>query len=291
LSHDFQPEGQGRTVVVIPTYDERDNIGAIVPAILEVAPGIEVWIVDDNSPDGTGDLADEMASQTTLVRAFHRPRKAGLGTAYVESFRRALAEEYCYVVEMDADFSHDPSALPSLLKAARSADLVIGSRYVPGGSTPDWTLTRRVISRVGNVVARIVLGVPIHDATTGYRVFNRRALATLRLDGISLRGYGFQIETVFQCHRAGLTIEEVPICFIDRRQGHSKMSRAIVIEALLYVFRRRLSEILRAPGGHKHGPSAVDLALSHQPERVRDHNQPTECAGGDQQDIQPQAPS
>lgn len=234
-----------RTVVVIPTYNERDNIQEIVPSILASEPSCAIWIVDDNSPDGTGRLAEELAAGSDRIRVFHRPGKAGLGTAYIESFQRALQEGYEFVVEMDADFSHDPTALPSLLAMARDADVVLGSRYVPGGSTPDWALPRRIISRVGNVVARLFLGIPVHDATTGYRVFNRKALESLHLEGINLQGYGFQIETIYQCHKAGLIIREYPICFIDRRLGHSKMSRAIVIEALLYVFRRRLSELMR----------------------------------------------
>jgi dolichol-phosphate mannosyltransferase len=254
------------TVVVIPTYNERENIKAIVPAICTSVPGVNVWIVDDNSPDGTGALADELANCVAGVRVFHRPQKSGLGTAYIESFQLALEEGFEHVVEMDADFSHDPRVLPELLKTAQEADLVLGSRYVPGGSTPDWTLPRRIISHVGNVVARLVLGIPVHDATTGYRVFNRKALSTLHLEGIRLQGYGFQIETVYQCHRAGLTIREYPICFIDRRAGQSKMSQAIVVEALLYVFRRRFSHMVRRSssdeprnvGGYDEPPKYAD---------------------------------
>lgn len=266
------------TVVVIPTYNERENIQKIVPAILDAAPETDIWIVDDSSPDGTGEIADMLQSGSDHVRAFHRPEKAGLGTAYVESFHRALAAGYEYVVEMDADFSHDPDVLPELLAAVRSADLVLGSRYVPGGSTPDWTLPRRIISQVGNVVARMVLGLAVHDATTGYRVFSRKALSTLRLEGIRLQGYGFQIETVYQCHRAGLTIHEYPIRFIDRRQGQSKMSRAIVLEALLYVFRRRFIEVFV--------PSTL-----HEPRDIANHNHPPEYADGTRQHVEPQTPA
>jgi dolichol-phosphate mannosyltransferase len=231
-------------VVVIPTFNESENIDRLVRTILDRVPDVAVWVVDDNSPDGTGVVVDSLAAGDSRVRAFHRPRKSGLGTAYAEAFARAVLEGADYVVEMDADFSHDPEVLGDLLDRARGADLVIGTRYIPGGSTPNWTLPRRIISRVGNIVARTVLGVPVHDATSGYRVYNRRALTTLRLDKVKLQGYGFQIETVFQCHRAGLTIVEYPICFIDRRQGQSKMSQAIVLEALIYVFRRRFSEVL-----------------------------------------------
>lgn len=264
-------------LVVLPTYNERDNLPTIVAQILDAAPDADLWIVDDNSPDGTGELADHLAADCPCIKAFHRARKAGLGTAYVDSFQRALAGNYDYVVEMDADLSHDPKALPELLAEARYADLVLGSRYVEGGSTPDWTLPRRLISHVGNIVARLVLGLPVHDATTGYRVFSRRALATMHLAGIQLQGYGFQIETVYQCHRAGLRIHEHPICFMDRQEGHSKMSRAIVVEALLYVFRRRFSDAL--------GDSSA-----YQPHRVGNHHYPAEYADRKYEHIQPAAP-
>jgi dolichol-phosphate mannosyltransferase len=249
-----------RVLVVLPTYNERDNLKAIVERILEALPSARLWIVDDNSPDGTGALADEIAATHERVEAFHRPSKMGLGTAYAESFERAKRQGYDYVIEMDADFSHDPALLPELLAQAQQADLVLGSRYVPGGATPDWTTWRRLISRIGNLVARFVLGLPIHDATTGYRVFTRRALETLHLEGMTLKGYGFQIETVYQCHRAGLRIYEHPIVFIDRRQGHSKMSRAIVLEALIYVFRRRLSEAVATHRPqHQFGSKQADI--------------------------------
>lgn len=238
LAVDTSPAGR-RVLVVLPTYNERDNLEMIVARILGALPLADVWIVDDSSPDGTGELAEEIATRSERVHVFHRPGKMGLGTAYSESFRRALEEGYDYVVEMDADFSHDPTVLPDMLASAENADLVLGSRYVPGGTTPDWSLSRRCISRVGNVVAHIVLGLPLHDATTGYRVFSARALRALQLDESNLKGYGFQIETAYQCHRAGLRVREHPIVFVDRRVGKSKMSRAIVLEALLYVFRRR----------------------------------------------------
>ncbi len=232
--------GTKRVLIVLPTYNERENLEIMVARVLGVLPTAHLWIVDDNSPDGTGELAETIAARNERVRVFHRPGKLGLGTAYAESFGRALAAGYDYVVEMDADFSHDPAALPELLAAAQHTDLVLGSRYVPGGSTPDWSLSRRCISRIGNVMARTVLRLPVQDATTGYRVFNARALQTLRFDESSLRGYGFQIETAYQCHRAGLKVLEHPITFVDRRVGQSKMSRAIVLEALMYIVRRRL---------------------------------------------------
>lgn len=236
-----------RVLVVLPTYNERDNLEMIVARILVALPTGDLWIVDDSSPDGTGDLAEEIAARQERVSVFHRPGKLGLGTAYSESFRRALEAGYDYVVEMDADFSHDPAALPELLAAAEDADLVLGSRYVPGGETPDWSFSRRCISRVGNVVAHVVLGLPLNDATTGYRVFSARALRALQFDETNLKGYGFQIETAYQCHRAGLRVHEHPIVFMDRRVGKSKMSRAIVLEALLYVFRRRFASATMTP--------------------------------------------
>lgn len=265
-------------LVVLPTYNEYDNLPKIVPEILERLPESDLWIVDDDSPDGTGVIADQLARDSPRIQAIHRAHKSGLGTAYVESFKQALEDGYEYVVEMDADFSHDPAVLPVLLEEAEHADLVLGSRYIEGGSTPDWTLPRRLISHVGNVVARIVLGLPVHDATTGYRAFSRHALVTLQLEGIRLQGYGFQIETVYQCHRAHLRIREYPIRFIDRSRGHSKMSRAIVLEALIYVFRRRFDEFFTRSFRVK------------QPQGVADHDGPAEHTEEAYDAIQPKAP-
>ena len=236
--------GTPSVLVVLPTYNEKDNVRPITKAVLAALPEADIWIVDDNSPDGTGSIADELAGEYHRVRAVHRSGKAGLGTAYLESFNRALSEGYEYVVTMDADFSHDPTILPALLTDATRCDLVVGSRYVPGGSTPDWVWYRRMLSRVGNLVATTTLGLPVHDATTGYRVFDRNALQEMRLDAMGLQGYGFMVETIYQCHQARLRILEHPITFIDRRKGHSKMSRAIILEALLYVFRRRFRDLL-----------------------------------------------
>ncbi len=268
----------GRVLVILPTYNERDNLEAVAEEILVAVPGADLWIVDDNSPDGTGEIADLLAGKHERVRVFHRQHKAGLGSAYAESFRLALEEGYDFVVEMDADFSHDPKILPDLLKAAESADLVLGSRYVPGGSTPDWSFTRRLISQVGNVVARLVLGLPVHDATTGYRVFSRATLAQMHLAGLHLQGYGFQIETVYQCHRDGLRIQEHPIRFLDRQLGHSKMSRAIVIEALFYVFRRRFIDLFQR------------LARRYQPPDIGNHNHSAEYTDGAHDHVQPATP-
>lgn len=234
-----------RPLVVIPTYNERDNIDAIVHAIREHLPQCSILIIDDASPDGTGRIADALAEHLGGIHVLHRSGKLGLGTAYIEGFRFALRGDYTCVFEMDADFSHDPRYLPDLLAAAERYDMVIGSRYVPGGSTPDWRLVRRLISGGGNIFARAVLWLPTKDCTAGYKCYRRSVIERLDLDRINLQGYAFQIETVYQAYSAGFTIGEVPIRFPDRRLGHSKMSQHIVIEAFTYVIRRRLEALRR----------------------------------------------
>jgi len=225
--------------VVIPTYNERENIGTLVPQILEL-PRFRVLVVDDNSPDGTAEVVADLARQDPRVGLLSRPSKQGLGRAYIAGFHRALADGAEFICEMDADFSHDPQYLPALLAAAESDyDLVLGSRYVDGGSTVDWGLVRQLISRGGNIYARSILGLPVMDATGGYRCYRRRVLETLNLDAIQSNGYSFQIEMVYRTMRAGFRIGEVPIVFPDRRVGQSKMSRRIVLEALLTVWRLR----------------------------------------------------
>ena len=210
---------QSSVLVVLPTYNEIDNVRPITLAVLRALPQADIWIVDDNSPDGTGRIADDLAAEESRVRAIHRSGKAGLGTAYLESFNRALDEGYEHVVTMDADFSHDPTILPDLIRDAADADLVVGSRYVPGGSTPDWVWYRKMLSRVGNLVATVTLGLPVHDATTGYRVFDRNALREMRLDDMGLQGYGFMVETIYHCHRAHLRVVEHPITFYRSPAG------------------------------------------------------------------------
>ena len=231
-----------RPLVVVPTYNERENLEAIVLAIRDSLPGVEVLVIDDNSPDGTGDIAEGLDKRLGGIHIMHRPGKLGLGTAYVAGFRYALESDFSCVFEMDADFSHNPSYLPAMLAMAERYDLVIGSRYVAGGATPDWRLVRRVISGGGNVFARNVLGLPVRDCTAGYKCYRRSVLAAFNLDRINLQGYAFQIETVYQACRAGFTIGELPIVFPDRRLGHSKMSQQIVLEAFSYVLMRRLEE-------------------------------------------------
>jgi dolichol-phosphate mannosyltransferase len=198
----------------------------------------DVLIIDDGSPDGTGEFVSAMGQRDPQVSVLQRGKKLGLGTAYIAGFRQAFRDGYDCVVGMDADFSHDPACLPQLIAAAEQSDLVIGSRYVPGGSTPDWKIHRRLISRFANWVARATLQLPVRDCTTAYRCYRRETLATLNFDAIDVVGYSFLIEITRQCFAAGLRIREVPICFIDRRVGKSKMSGTIIVEALGYICRQ-----------------------------------------------------
>lgn len=236
-----------RTLVVLPTYNERENLEAIARAILESLPQAVLWIVDDNSPDGTGAIADHLAAQDPRIAVIHRPGKLGLGTAYIQAFQSALAHDIDVVVEMDADFSHDPSYLPALVAGLAHADLVIGSRYVPGGGTENWSRVRELISRGGNAVARIGLGVKTHDATGGFRAFRRTTLEQLHFDDLRLRGYAFQVEVVYQVEHRGLRVKEIPIVFVERLSGTSKMSRAIAFEAFVHILRRRLRLLRGVP--------------------------------------------
>jgi dolichol-phosphate mannosyltransferase len=230
-----------RCLVIIPTYNERDNLRSIVSAVLALGEYFEVLIVDDNSPDGTGVRADELVQENARVSVLHRSGKLGLGTAYLAGFKHALVHEYEYVCEMDADFSHDPADLPRLLEAAQSADVVIGSRRVAGGGAPNWSLMRNLISRFGSLYARVLLQLPVADLTSGFKVFRRRVLADLDLQSIGSNGYAFQVELNCICHRRGYRIVEVPIVFVDRRVGKSKMHLGIVLEAMWMVIRYRLA--------------------------------------------------
>jgi dolichol-phosphate mannosyltransferase len=224
-----------KPLVVIPTYNEAGNLRAIVAAVYDALPAASILIIDDASPDGTGQLADTLAACYPALAVLHRAGKQGLATAYVAGFRYALERDVDCVVAMDADFSHDPRYLPALLAATDHADLVIGSRYVPGGRTPDWGLSRRLISGCGNVFARTLLRLPVRDCTAGFKCYRRCVLEALDLEAIQLEGYAFQIETVYQSYRKGFRITEVPIVFPNRKVGTSKMSTAIVAEALTYV--------------------------------------------------------
>ncbi len=227
----------------IPTYNERDNIEAITRAALDVDNRVDILVVDDNSPDGTGKLADELAAKEPRLRVLHRPEKWGLGKAYLHAFREALALGYGFVVEMDADFSHDPRCLPKMIdEADRGTHLVLGSRYVPGGGTVNWGIGRRILSRGGSLYARTILGVDVADLTGGFKCFRREVLEALDLDAIDSTGYAFQIEMTYRALRHGFVVKELPIVFEDRRVGQSKMSRAIFLEAIAVVWKLRLGE-------------------------------------------------
>jgi dolichol-phosphate mannosyltransferase len=220
-----------RVTVVLPTYNERENLSDIATAI--TAHGYRLLIVDDSSPDGTGDIADEMARANPAISVLHRESKEGLGPAYRAGFDRALDEGAETVIEMDADFSHDPADLPRLVAAVeKGADLAIGSRYVTGGSTPDWPWSRRFISKGGNLYARIMLGIPTRDSTAGFRAFRADALRVLPYERAEASGYGFQVEMALRAHESGLKVVEVPISFRDRTRGTSKMGTGIVLEAM-----------------------------------------------------------
>jgi dolichol-phosphate mannosyltransferase len=227
-----QSAPRGPAWLVLPTYDEAENIEAFVEAVRAKLPAsARILIVDDNSPDGTGEIADRLAARHEGVAVLHRPLKEGLGPAYIAGFRRALAEGAGLVLEMDSDFSHDPAYLPRLLEASERADLVIGSRYVPGGGVGDWSALRRAISRGGSAYARLVLSVRVRDLTGGFKCFRREVLEAIDLDSIHSRGYAFQVEMTYRAIQRGFSIAEVPIVFRDRRAGTSKMDRKIVAEA------------------------------------------------------------
>jgi dolichol-phosphate mannosyltransferase len=233
------------TWVVLPTYDEADNVGPITAAILLGLPEAHILVVDDDSPDGTGRIADELAAHDPRIRVRHRAAKQGLGRAYLDGFAIALESGASVVVQMDADFSHDPGVLPALIAPIDegSADLVIGSRYTEGGGVVDWGLGRRLISRGGSLFARTVLGLGLNDLTGGFKAWRSSTLAAVPFDGVHAGGYVFQIEMTFRASRLGARIREIPITFRDRRVGQSKMSRRIVVEALVVVVQLRLEDL------------------------------------------------
>jgi dolichol-phosphate mannosyltransferase len=225
-----------RALVCLPTYNERDNLEPIAAAILEAAPEVDVLVIDDGSPDGTGELADVIAAREPRVKVLHRPAKEGLGRAYLAGFAWALARKYDLVLEMDADFSHHPKYLPELLRTARQADLVLGSRNVPGGGTVNWGIGRKLLSRGGSFYARTILRLPIRDLTGGFKCFRREVLEAIDLPSVQCSGYAFQIELTYRAIKKGFRVVEVPIVFEDRRVGQSKMSRRIVLEAITKVW-------------------------------------------------------
>ena len=230
--------------VCLPTYNERENLEAMVDRLGEVlgADGV-VLVIDDDSPDGTGEIADRLAADRVSVHVLHRPRKEGLGPAYLDGFRRALELGADLILEMDCDFSHDPADVPRLVAAAEDADLVLGSRYVPGGGTRNWGALRRLISRGGSLYAQLLLGVPIRDLTGGFKCYRRAVLEAIDLDAIHSKGYAFQIETTYRALRAGFRVVETPIVFVDREVGGSKMSNSIVLEAVWKVPALRLTSL------------------------------------------------
>lgn len=240
-------------ILCLPTYDERENLPRMVAAletVREVEPDLDVLVIDDGSPDGTGRLADELAATRPWLHVLHRTAKEGLGRAYLAGFRWALARDYDQILEMDCDFSHDPARIPVLRQAVRDgADLALGSRYVPHGGVVDWGLARRIISRGGCLYAKVILALPVHDLTGGFKCFDRRVLEAIALDEVRAEGYAFQIEMTYRASRLGFQIREVPIVFADRVLGGSKMSRRIVLEAAWRVpqmrFRALRGEIPR----------------------------------------------
>jgi dolichol-phosphate mannosyltransferase len=239
-----------RVLLIVPTYNERDNIEAIIDRVLQSVPDANVLVADDGSPDGTGKIADELATNDPRVHVLHRTKKAGLGAAYVAGFGWGLDRGYDVLVEMDADGSHAPEQLPRLLGALRHADLVLGSRWVPGGTVVNWAKSRELISRGGNLYTRIALGISLRDATGGYRAYRRRVLESIDLDSVASQGYCFQVDLAWRAVRAGFRVVEVPITFADRERGESKMSGAIVREALWRVTqwgaRHRVDQVRRA---------------------------------------------
>ena len=237
-----------RALICLPTYNERENLGPITEAILAATPpDVDVLVIDDGSPDGTGLLADELAAREPRVHVLHRAKKEGLGKAYLAGFDWALARDYGLVLEMDADFSHDPGYLPAMLAKAQEADLVLGSRYVPGGGTVNWGLGRKILSRGGSLYARTILGVRIRDLTGGFKCFRREVLEAIELGTVECSGYAFQIELTYRAILRGFRVAEIPIVFADRRVGQSKMSRRIVLEAIGKVWGMRGSAFARRP--------------------------------------------
>jgi dolichol-phosphate mannosyltransferase len=235
-----------RAVICLPTYNERENLEPMIEALGDVLDTAvdRVLVVDDGSPDGTGQIADRLAAKIPWVSVLHRETKEGIGPAYVAGFRHALSDDAELVLEMDCDFSHDPADVPRLIAAAADADLVLGSRYAPGGGTANWGLLRRVVSRGGCLYAQVVLGLRVRDLTGGFKCFRRATLEAIDLDALSAHGYAFQIETTYRLKRAGLRVQEIPITFVERRAGESKMTGAIVAEAMWRVPLLRLRALV-----------------------------------------------
>lgn len=233
-----------RALIIFPTYNERDNIKKIVHAVLPLDPRIHVLIVDDNSPDGTGEIADQLAAQLNNVKVLHREKKEGLGRAYIAGFKWAIENNFDFIFEMDADFSHGPEYLKDFLKTIQEYDLVIGSRYISGVNVINWPMSRLLLSYFANVYTRIITGLPLHDATGGFKCFRRQVLEAINLDDVHSTGYSFQIEMSMRAWKKGFRIKEIPIIFVDRIAGQSKMSKKIVREAVWMVWLLRIKSIL-----------------------------------------------
>jgi dolichol-phosphate mannosyltransferase len=247
-----------RALVIVPTYNERENITRLIGSVLEQDPRLDVLVVDDGSPDGTGEIVDSVSQHEPRVHILKRPRKMGLGTAYIAGFRWALDAGYDMVFEMDADFSHDPAHLPQFLRAVEDADLVLGSRYRNGKVTVvNWPIRRLLLSYFANVYARVVTGLPVWDATGGFKCFRRRVLESIDFAEVRSNGYAFQIEMSFRAWKKRFRIVEIPIVFVDRTEGHSKMSRAIVREAIWMVWRLRFWSMTGRIGGAASAPAAL----------------------------------
>ncbi len=236
------PAADPKVCICLPTYNELENLPLMVAAVLDQVPYVHILVIDDNSPDGTGALADQLAAGDERVHVLHRQKKEGLGRAYIAGFRWALQREYELIFEMDCDFSHPPRYLPEFIDKAKTCDVVLGSRYIPGGATDDWDWRRRLISRGGNTYAQLILGLPYKDLTGGFKCFRRKVLAALPLDEIVSGGYVFQIEMTWRCVLLGFSVGEVPIHFPDRTRGQSKMSGSIVREAIVNVWKLRLAK-------------------------------------------------
>ena len=232
-----------KTIVVVPTYNEKDNVAALAASVLVQHPDIHILFVDDNSPDGTGRIIDGLASENSRIHVLHREGKLGLGSAYREGFKAALAMGADYIMEMDADFSHDPGSLPLFMSAIKESDLVIGSRYLNGVSVVNWPIRRLILSYFASVYTRWVTGLQLHDCTSGFKCFRRSTIESIDLETVKSDGYSFQIEMNYRCMENGLKITEIPIVFIDRHAGSSKMSRRIVREAVFMVWKLRLQSL------------------------------------------------
>ena len=232
-----------KALVVIPTYNELVNIQSITREVLSICAEADVLIVDDNSPDGTGQAADGMAVANPRVHVLHRAGKLGLGSAYIEGFKYALTNGYDYVFEMDADYSHDPRELPNFLEAAKTADVVVGSRYVGGVRILNWPIKRLMLSYSASLYTRMITGIKLIDCTSGFKCFSRKVLESLNLDGIHSDGYSFQIEVNFLCREKGFRLKEIPIVFTERKEGHSKMNKGIIFEALAVVWLLKIKSI------------------------------------------------